>query len=106
MPSSSTKLAIAEVLKREGYIVGFEVFPKDVQNDLTVALKYGPAGENVITAIKRVSRPGRRIYKSHTDLKPVLRGLGITVISTSQGVMSDREARQAKVGGEILCMVH
>ena len=84
----------------------FEIVGKEVQNDLTISLKYGPAGENVITAIERVSKPGRRIYRGYTDLKPVLRGLGITVISTSQGIMSDREARHAKIGGEVLCMVH
>ena len=106
MPASSMKLSVAEVLKREGYIEGLEVVPKDVQNDMKLVLKYGPSGERVITEIQRVSRPGRRIYRSHKELKPVLRGLGITVLSTSRGVMSDREARQAKVGGEVLCVVH
>ena len=105
MPSSGTKLAVAEVLKREGYIEGFEIIEKPAQNDVRVALKYGPAGERVITNIERVSKPGRRIYKGVSDLKPVLRGLGIAVVSTSKGVLSDREAREARVGGEVLCHV-
>jgi len=105
MPSSGTKLAVAEVLKREGYIEGFEIVEKPAQNDVRVALKYGPAGEKVITNIERVSKPGRRIYKGVGDLKPVLRGLGIAVVSTSKGVLSDREAREARVGGEVLCRV-
>ncbi len=105
MPSSGTKLAVAEVLKREGYIEGFEIIEKPAQNDVRVALKYGPAGEKVITNIERVSKPGRRIYKGVSDLKPILRGLGIAVVSTSKGVLSDREAREARVGGEVLCHV-
>jgi small subunit ribosomal protein S8 len=105
MPSSGTKLALAEVLKREGYIEGFEIIEKPAQNDIRVDLKYGPAGERVITNIERVSKPGRRIYKGVSDLKPVLRGLGIAVVSTSKGVLSDREAREARVGGEVLCRV-
>lgn len=105
IPSSGTKLAIAEVLKREGFIEGFEIIEKPAQNDVRVELKYGPAGERVITHIERVSKPGRRIYKGVSDLKPVLRGLGIAVVSTSKGVLSDREAREARVGGEVLCRV-
>jgi small subunit ribosomal protein S8 len=105
MPSSRTKLAIAEVLQREGFIEGFEIVERAVQNDLRVRFKYGPAGEAVISKIERVSKPGRRIYAGVEDLKPVLRGLGIAVVSTSKGVMSDREAREAAVGGEVLCRV-
>lgn len=105
MPSSSVKLAIAEVLLREGFIEGFDIIDKPVQNDLRIRFKYGPAGEAVITTIKRVSKPGRRIYSGVDDLKPVLRGLGIAVVSTSKGVMSDREAREAAVGGEVLCHI-
>ena len=105
MPSSSKKIAIAEVLQREGFIEGFEIVTKPVQNDMRITFKYGPAGEAVINKIERVSKPGRRIYSGLQDLKPVLRGLGITVISTSKGVMSDREARKAAVGGEVLCRV-
>ena len=105
MPSSSRKLAIAEVLQREGFIEGFEIVTRPVQNDLRIRFKYGPAGEFAISKIERVSKPGRRIYASVQNLKPVLRGLGIAVISTSKGVMSDREAREAAVGGEVLCQV-
>jgi small subunit ribosomal protein S8 len=105
MPSSKSKLAIAETLKREGFIEDFGIVPKPVQNDVCVRLKYGPAGERVITHIERVSKPGRRIYAGVGELKPVLRGLGIAVVSTPKGVMSDREARSANVGGEVLCRV-
>ena len=105
MPSSKKKISVAEVLQREGYIEGFEIIEKPVQNDCRIVLKYGPEGERVITHIERISRPGRRVYKGVQDLKPVLRGLGISVVSTSKGVMSDREAREARVGGEVLCRV-
>ena len=106
MPSSSVKLGIAEVLKREGFIESFEVVPKPVQNDMRIALKYGPGGERVITRIRRVSRPGRRVYRAYRELKPVLRGLGISVLSTPRGLMSDREAKAAKVGGEVICEIY
>ncbi len=105
MPSSSKKIAIAEVLQREGYIEGFEIVTKPVQNDMRITFKYGPQGEAVINRIERVSKPGRRIYSGVDGLKPVLRGMGIAVVSTSKGVMSDREARTASVGGEVLCRV-
>ncbi len=105
MPSSTVKLAVAQALEREGYIEGFEIIERPVQNDLRVRLKYGPRGERVIKRIRRVSKPGRRIYSSVRDLKPVLRGLGIYIVSTPKGVLSDREARQARVGGEILAEV-
>ena len=105
MPSSKTKLAVAEVLQREGYIYGFDIVEKPVQNDVRVRLKYGPRGERVITRIERVSKPGRRVYLGVDEIKPVLRGLGIAVVSTSKGILSDREAREARVGGEVLCRV-
>ena len=105
MPSSKAKLSVAETLQREGYIEGFEIVEKPVQNDVRIMLKYGPKGERVITHIERVSKPGRRIYNGVDGLRPVLRGLGISIISTSKGVLSDREAREAHVGGEVLCRV-
>ena len=107
MPVSKFKRGIADVLKREGFIWDWEeVEVKDKPvNDLRVVLKYGPNGEKVIRHIKRVSKPGRRIYRGFGDLKPVLGGLGITVVSTSKGVLSDREARQSKIGGEVICEV-
>ncbi len=107
MPVSKFKRGVADVLKREGFIWDWEeVEVKDKPvNDLRVVLKYGPNGEKVIRHIKRVSKPGRRIYRGFGDLKPVLGGLGITVVSTSKGVLSDREARQSKIGGEVICEV-
>ena len=105
MPLSKVKRGVAEVLKREGYIWDWhEEAPEDKPfKQLFIDLKYGPNGERVIRHIKRVSKPGRRVYSRSTDLKPILNGLGISIISTSRGVISDREARQKKLGGEVLC---
>jgi small subunit ribosomal protein S8 len=105
MPLSKVKRGVAEVLKREGYIWDWrEEAPEDKPvKQLTIDLKYGPNGERVIRHIKRVSKPGRRVYSRATDLRPILNGLGISIISTSRGVISDREARQKKLGGEVLC---
>ena len=105
VPSSSIKLAVLEVLQREGFIDRFDIVEKPVQNDLKVFLKYGPEGESVIRRIRRVSKPGRRWYAKVAEVKPVLSGMGIQVLSTSKGVLSDREAREAGVGGEVLCEV-
>jgi small subunit ribosomal protein S8 len=103
MPLSKVKRGLAEVLKREGYIWGFEEVAGDAVAELRIELKYGPNGERVIRHIKRVSKPGRRVYRHATGLRPVLNGLGISIISTSRGVISDREARQRNLGGEVLC---
>jgi len=103
MPLSKVKRGLAEVLKREGYIWDFEELPTDPCRQLRLHLKYGPNGERVIRHIKRVSKPGRRIYKGAEGLRPILNGLGISIISTSHGVVSDREARQRHLGGEVLC---
>jgi len=103
MPSSKVKRGLAEVLKREGYIWDWEEVEAKPAAQLRLDLKYGPNGERVIRHIRRISKPGRRVYSGATALKPVLNGLGISVISTSRGVVSDREARQRKLGGEILC---
>jgi small subunit ribosomal protein S8 len=105
MPVSKVKRGLAEVLKREGYIWDWEEVQSDPGNQLRVHLKYGPNGERVIRRIRRVSKPGRRVYSGATDLKPILGGLGISVLSTSRGVISDREARQRKLGGEVLCEI-
>lgn len=105
MPASHVKQGLAEVLKREGYIWDFEVVDAQPVSQLHIELKYGHNGETVIQHIRRVSKPGRRIYCKAKELKPVLNGLGITVLSTSRGVISDREARQRGVGGEVLCEV-
>jgi len=103
MPSSKVKRGVAEVLKREGYIWDWEELDVQPARQLRLHLKYGPNGEMVIRHIKRVSKPGRRIYSGAGRLRPVLNGLGISIISTSRGVISDREARQRNLGGEVLC---
>ncbi len=106
VPLSQVKVGVADVLKREGYIWDF----KEIESDepfkkLRIELKYGPNGERVIQTIRRVSKPGRRVFSKSRDLRPVLNGLGISIISTSAGVVSDREARQKNIGGEVLCEV-
>jgi small subunit ribosomal protein S8 len=105
LPLSKVKRGLAEVLKREGYIWEWEEVPQEPSKQLRLHLKYGPNGERVIRTIRRISKPGRRVYSRSVDLRPVLGGLGISVISTSRGVISDREARQRKLGGEVLCEI-
>lgn len=105
MPISKVKRGVADALKREGYIWEWKEVDSQPCNELRLELKYGPNGEQLIRHIKRISKPGRRIYSRAKDLKPVLNGLGIIIISTSQGVMSDREARQKNMGGEVICEV-
>lgn len=122
MPASQLKVGVAEVLKSEGYINDYQV-GKPVKDErgatvlepvsdrgrgkitLRVFLKYGPQGERVIQRLDRISSPGCRVYRSYRDLRPVMDGLGIAILSTSQGVMSDRQARSRKLGGELLCSV-
>jgi small subunit ribosomal protein S8 len=104
MPSSKVKLAIAKVLKDEGYIEGFKVGGDEVKPQLEIALKYY-AGRPVIEKIERVSKPGLRIYRRKDDIPRVMNGLGIAIVSTSRGVMTDRKARATGVGGEVLCIV-
>ena len=106
MPASRLRVGIAEVLKAEGFIIGYDVVPGEPSSIMTVELKYGIDGEHVIRAIDRVSKPGRRVYAGVNDLKPVLNGQGIQVLSTPQGVMSDRKAREMNVGGEVLAKVY
>jgi len=105
VPASSAKQGIADVLQREGYIWDFEVIEAEPQNVLRLNLKYGPNGEQVIQSIQRVSKPGRRVYTQVRDLSDVLQGLGVSILSTNQGMLSNREARNQKVGGEVLCEV-
>jgi small subunit ribosomal protein S8 len=105
MPLSKVKRGLAEVLKREGYIWDWEEVPAEPASQLRIFLKYGPNGERVIRHARRVSRPGRRVYSGAAKLKPVLNGLGIRILSTSRGVVSDREARQRNLGGEVLCEI-
>lgn len=105
IPVSKVKRGVADVLKREGYIWDWVVVEEQPVGQLRIELKYGPAGEQVIRHVKRVSKPGCRVYRQARELRPVLNGLGISIVSTSQGVMSDREARKNKVGGEVLCEI-
>ena len=104
MPSSNFKTKIADVLKNEGYINNFNVANSDNKNILTIDLKYN-SGPPVITVIERVSRPGRRIFSSAESLPKINNGLGIAIVSTPKGVMTDIEARKQKVGGEVICKV-
>ena len=105
IPSSGVKKGIADVLKREGFIWDWKEIEDEPVAQIRLELKYGPNGERVIQTIKRVSKPGRRLYQGSRELKPVLGGLGIRIISSSKGVISDREARRDNVGGEVLCEV-
>lgn len=104
MPSSKVKVAIAKVLQEEGYIDGFQVKGEQAKPELEIALKYY-AGRPVIERIERVSRPGLRIYRGRTSIPQVMNGLGVAIVSTSRGVMTDRKARATGVGGEVLCYV-
>ena len=107
MPSSKLKEALAGILQREGYIDGFSVAAAEGRpgQTLTIRMKYSPERARTISGIKRVSKPGLRVYRGADQLPRVLGGLGVAVLSTCQGLMTDREARQRKVGGEILCYV-
>jgi small subunit ribosomal protein S8 len=106
MPASKLKVRIVQVLKDEGYIREYRVEPKKPQSELVLDLKYGPDGEFVIREIKRISKPGCRVYSSTKKLPRVLRGQGICVLSTPKGVISDRAARRENLGGEVLCQVY
>lgn len=111
IPASTLKLEIARILEREGYIQGFKLVEPvagaaaAVQKTIRILLKYGPRGERVITGIERVSRPGRRVYFGREEVPTVLGGLGTSILTTSRGVMTGREARSQGVGGEVLCNV-
>jgi small subunit ribosomal protein S8 len=107
MPSSKQKVALAKILKQEGYIGEFAVAPstKGPGDVLTIQLKYTPDRHRTISGMRRVSKPGLRVYRNATSVPRVLGGLGVAVLSTSQGLMTDREARKRNVGGEILCYV-
>jgi len=104
MPSSKLKVAIAKVLQEEGYIDGFSVREGEGKPELDLTLKYY-AGEPVIERIERVSKPGLRVYKGSNDLPRVMNGLGVAIVSTPKGVMTDRAARANRVGGEVICIV-
>ncbi len=105
VPASRTKQGVVETLKRTGFVRDFRVVEDEQQGMIRVFLKYGPDGETIINRIERISRPGRRVYRACGELPRVLDGLGIAVVSTNKGILSDQEARAAKVGGEVLCQV-
>jgi small subunit ribosomal protein S8 len=105
MPSSKKLVAIAKIMKDEGYIVDYEVVPSEPQATLTITLKYGPKKQRTITGIRRISKPGLRVYAKKDELPRVLGGLGIAVISTSQGVMTEKQARAAGAGGEVIAYI-
>ena len=105
MPSSKMKVAIAQILLDEGFIRSFNVLTEGPKSTMKIVLKYGPDKEKVITGLKRISRPGLRVYAGKDELPKVLGGLGIAIISTSQGVMTDKQARKLGVGGEVLAYI-
>ena len=105
IPGSKIKTAIAEVLKEEGFIKDYAFNEDDKQGVISVSLKYGPSREKVISGIKRISKPGLRQYAKHNEIPRVLGGLGIAIISTSKGIMSDKQARKAGLGGEVVAYV-
>lgn len=105
MPASKMKINIAEILKEEGYISDYKIVETYPQNTLRIYLKYGENNEKVITGLKRISKPGLRVYAKKDEIPKVLGGLGIAIISTSMGIVSDKTARKNGVGGEVLCYV-
>ena len=105
IPSSRIKVGVAEVLKKEGFIKDYNEIPDGKQGILRVYLKYGPLKQKVISCIKRESKPGRRVYKRVEEIRKVLNGMGISIYSTSKGLLSNKECRANKVGGELICTV-
>jgi small subunit ribosomal protein S8 len=102
---SELKAGICRVLKEEGYIQGFDVLETKPAKTIQVGLKYAPSGEGVIHELSRISTPGHRIYKGRAEIKPIIRGYGISILSTSKGILSDRACRKQNLGGELLCTV-
>ena len=105
VPASKTKKAILDILVAEGYIAGYEEIEHELQNILKITLKYGAKGERVITGLKRISKPGLRVYAKSEELPHVLNGLGIAIVSTNKGIMTDKNARSQNLGGEVLAFV-
>ena len=105
IPASKTKKAIVEILLNEGYIEKYEVIEQELQDIIKITLKYGYKGERVITGLKRISKPGLRVYAKSSELPKVLNGLGIAIVSTSKGIMTDKNARSQNLGGEVLAYV-
>ena len=106
VPLSTIKLEIARILKEEGFINNYKVIGEGVRRNIRVYLRYGPRGEQVVSKLERVSKPGCRVCVSGTNIPNVLGGMGINILSTSRGLMTDRQARRERVGGEILCRVY
>jgi small subunit ribosomal protein S8 len=106
VPISSIKVEIARILKEEGFINNYKVIGDGVRRNIRVYLRYGPKGELVMSKLERVSRPGCRVYVNSTSIPKVLGGMGINILSTSRGLMTDRQARREKIGGEIVCRVY
>ena len=105
MPSSNLKVSVAKILKDEGYIKNYKVIKDNKQGILTIYLKYDDENNTVITGIKRISKPGRRVYVKKDKIPKVLTGLGINILSTPRGILTDKKARESNVGGELLCSV-
>ena len=106
VPASKVKVAIADILVREGYVKSYEIVENPVQNDILITLKYSPVkGQKVVTALKRVSKPGLRVYAGADDIPKVLNGMGTAILSTSKGILTDKEAKAQNVGGEVLAYV-
>jgi small subunit ribosomal protein S8 len=105
MPASRIKVGIAQILKEEGFIADYGVEAAKPSSRLSISLKYDQDGGTVIRSVERVSKPGCRVYAGAGDLKPVLRGMGIQILSTPKGILSDRTAREQRIGGEIICKV-
>jgi len=105
VPASKMKKSIAEILKSEGFIADYQLCEDSVQGVIKITLKYGPKKEAVLVGMKRISKPGLRIYTNYTEMPKVLNGMGIAIISTSKGVMTDKQARQSQIGGEVLAYI-
>ncbi len=105
IPASKTKMSIANILLSEGYVSAVDVIENGIKKDIKITLKYGPNGEKVISGIKRISKPGLRIFSNAEELPKVINGLGIAIISTNKGVMTDKQARSLNIGGEVLAYV-
>jgi|UniRef100_A0A7V5K1T5 small subunit ribosomal protein S8 len=105
VPASKMKLEIARILKEEGYIEDYKYIKEETQPKIEIILKYDENKRPIIAGVKRISKPGRRIYKGYRDIPKVLDGFGIAIVSTSQGIMTDHEARKRKVGGEVICEI-
>ena len=105
VPASKLKMGVAKVLKKEGFVKNYKLVQDKKQGVLRIYLKYTDSNEPVIRGLQKISRPGRRVYRGHEDIPPVRGGFGIVILSTSKGILSDRDARGGKIGGEVLCQV-